>query len=58
VHLVITAIPGPGNLLGNLLRAIANLLDPTGGLTDLLQFLNLLNQSWDYSADLVTPPVN
>jgi hypothetical protein len=30
VHLVITAVQGPGNLLGNLLCAIANLLNPSG----------------------------
>jgi len=45
VHLVITAQQGPGNLLGNLLCAIAGLLDGTGtgGLTGLLnQLLALL----------------
>ena len=31
VHLNITAVPGPGNLLGNLLCAVAGLLDNTGG---------------------------
>lgn len=40
VHLVITAVPGPGNLLGNLLCAVAGLLDntgnPLGGITALL----------------------
>ena len=30
VHLLITAVQGPGNLLGNLLCAIANLLNPSG----------------------------
>jgi hypothetical protein len=44
VHLNITAVPGQGNLLGNLLCAIAGLLDPNGTISDLLQFLNLLNQ--------------
>jgi hypothetical protein len=44
VHLNITAVPGAGNLLGNLLCAIAGLLDPGGNITDLIQFLNLLNQ--------------
>lgn len=44
VHLNITAVPGAGNLLGNLLCAIAGLLDPSGNITDLLQFVNLLNQ--------------
>jgi hypothetical protein len=43
VHLNITAEPGPGNLLGNLLCAIAGLLNP-GPLTDLQALINLLNQ--------------
>ena len=45
VHLTITAVPGPGNLLGNLLCGIAHLLDnngPLAGLTGLLN--NLLRQ--------------
>jgi ABC-type phosphate transport system substrate-binding protein len=45
VHLQITAQSGPGNLLGNLLCAVANLLN--GGLnvgTALNQLVNLLNQ--------------
>ena len=43
VVLDITAIPGPGNLLGNLLCAVAGLLD--GGLSGLLgQLVTLLNQ--------------
>jgi hypothetical protein len=41
VHLDITAVSGPGNLLGNLLCAIVGLLDPGGLLGDLLN-LNLL----------------
>jgi hypothetical protein len=48
VHLNITAEQGPGNLLGNLLCAVAGLLDgnlPTGGLGGLLnQLATLLNQ--------------
>ena len=42
VHLNITAQPGPGNLLGNLLCAVAHLLDNgnTGGLQALLDALN------------------
>jgi len=44
VHLNITAVPGQGNLLGNLLCAVAGLLAPSGAISDLLQFLNLLNQ--------------
>jgi hypothetical protein len=43
VHLNITAVSGPGNLLGNLLCAVAGLLD--GGLQGLLgQLTTLLNQ--------------
>jgi hypothetical protein len=44
VHLNITAVPGAGNLLGNLLCGIAHLLDggPLAGLTGLLN--NLLRQ--------------
>jgi hypothetical protein len=48
VHLDITAVSGAGNLLGNLLCAVAGLLDPNGFLTDLIgtltQLLDLLNQ--------------
>jgi hypothetical protein len=45
VLLVVEAIGGPGNLLGNLLCAIAGLLDPGGTLSGLLgQIANLLNQ--------------
>jgi hypothetical protein len=43
VHLNITADAGPGNLLGNLLCAIAGLLDP-GPLSNLQALINLLNQ--------------
>jgi len=44
VVLNITAQPGPGNLLGNLLCAVANLLNG-GNLTNLLtQLTGLLNQ--------------
>jgi hypothetical protein len=45
VHLTITAQQGPGNLLGNLLCAVANLLNGgnTGGLATLLnRILGLL----------------
>ena len=41
VLLVITAVPGAGNLLGNLLCAIVGLLDGVG---TLIQIVNLLNQ--------------
>ncbi len=48
IHLQITAEQGPGNLLGNLLCAVAGLLDNTGGgggLNGLLTAItNLLNQ--------------
>ena len=48
IHLDITAISGASNLLGNLLCAVAGLLDPNGFLTDLIgtltQLLDLLNQ--------------
>ena len=42
VHLNITAQPGPGNLLGNLLCGVAHLLDGgnTAGLSNLLNLLN------------------
>jgi hypothetical protein len=42
VHLTITAVQGPGNLLGNLLCAIANLLN--GGAPDLGTLSTLLNR--------------
>jgi|RhiMetdeSRZDD1v2_1073273.scaffolds.fasta_scaffold22987_5 hypothetical protein len=45
VHLTITAQQGPGNLLGNLLCALAHLLDNTGNpTTGLQQIVNQLNQ--------------
>jgi hypothetical protein len=45
VHLTITAESGPGNLLGNLLCAVANLLNPgQQSPTALQQIINLLNQ--------------
>jgi len=40
VTLVITAVPGPGNLLGNLLCGIAHLLDNGGSLSNLAKLLN------------------
>jgi hypothetical protein len=40
VKLNITAEPGPGNLLGNLLCAVAGLLDNNGVLTQIRQILN------------------
>lgn len=45
VVLTITAVPGAGNLLGNLLCAVANLLNPGGPLSNLLnQLAGLINQ--------------
>jgi hypothetical protein len=44
VVLDITAVPGAGNLLGNLLCAIAGLLDGTGPLAQLVALLNQLLQ--------------
>jgi len=43
VHLNITAQPGPGNLLGNLLCSVAHLLDGSGGNAGLQNLLNILN---------------
>lgn len=50
IVLDITAVPGAGNLLGNLLCAVAGLLDPGSGLlnfiedlTNLLELLNTIN---------------
>jgi hypothetical protein len=48
IHLDITAVSGAGNLLGNLLCAVAGLLDPNSGLltliNNLLALLDLLSQ--------------
>ncbi len=45
VVLTITAVPGAGNLLGNLLCAVANLLNAGGPISNLLSSLSgLLNQ--------------
>ena len=45
VNLVINAVPGAGNLLGNLLCAVAGLLNGGGALSGLLgQITTLLNQ--------------
>jgi hypothetical protein len=46
VHLNITAQPGPGNLLGNLLCSVTHLLDQSGGGglgTAIQNLLNILN---------------
>lgn len=44
VHLNITAQPGPGNLLGNLLCSVSHLLDQGSGLNATVQnLLNILN---------------
>ena len=43
IHLDVTAVPGAGNLLGNLLCAVAGLLDPNTFLADFLdQLLRVL----------------
>src|SRR5580700_6163887 len=42
VHLTITAVPGAGNLLGNLLCDITHLLNSGGGLSTLSALLNSL----------------
>jgi hypothetical protein len=42
VHLNISATPGPGNLLGNLLCSVTHLLDNGGGVQALLDRLNSL----------------
>ena len=42
VVLDIVGQPGPGNLLGNLLCAIAGLLDRNGVLTEISQILNAI----------------
>jgi hypothetical protein len=44
IHLNITAQQGPGNLLGNLLCAVANLLNGNTSPNALQQLANLLNQ--------------
>jgi hypothetical protein len=44
IHLQITAQQGPGNLLGNLLCAVANLLNGNTSSSALQQLANLLNQ--------------
>lgn len=45
VTLDITAIPGAGNLLGNLLCDVAGLLNPGGGLSSILdELVTVLNQ--------------
>lgn len=42
VNLDVTAVPGAGNLLGNLLCAVAGLLDRSGPLTGITALLNRL----------------
>jgi hypothetical protein len=44
VHLKIKAIPGPGNLLGNLLCAVAGLLDQGVSLDQIAQILSAISQ--------------
>ncbi|MBV9450032.1 MAG: hypothetical protein JO345_29510 [Streptosporangiaceae bacterium] len=42
VHLTITAVPGAGNLLGNLLCAVAGLLNGGGSLSQIATLLNAI----------------
>jgi hypothetical protein len=42
IHLLIEAIPGAGNLVGNLLCAVTNLLNPSAN-TPLAQLVQVLN---------------
>jgi hypothetical protein len=42
VHLNITAVPGAGNLLGNLLCAVLDLLNGTGNLRTIATLLNVI----------------
>jgi hypothetical protein len=44
IHLDITGVTGPGRLLGNLLCALAGLLDPPGPLAAILDLINRINQ--------------
>lgn len=44
IQLDVNAVPGPGNLLGNLLCAVAGLLDNGGPLDGLLNLLNQINR--------------
>jgi hypothetical protein len=45
IHLNITAVPGPGNLLGNLLCAVVHLLDgPRASPTGVQTLLGILNR--------------
>jgi hypothetical protein len=44
VHLTITGQTGPGNLLGNLLCGVANILNGSGGTTGLTALVNNLNR--------------
>jgi hypothetical protein len=44
IHLDITGVTGPGRLLGNLLCALAGLLDPPGPLAAILNLIDRINQ--------------
>lgn len=43
IHLNVNAVSGAGNLLGNLLCAVAGLLDPPGPLAQILALLDRIN---------------
>lgn len=53
IVLDITAVSGSGNLLGNLLCAVAGLLDPVSGLLELIEFLGDLIELLDLINDLL-----
>jgi len=48
VHLDITAVTGPGRLLGNLLCGLVGLLDGLGSLANLLALLDRINDILDF----------
>jgi hypothetical protein len=55
IRLLIEAIPGPGNLLGNLLCAIANLLNPSAN-TPISQLVQVLNALLALAPRTAAPP--
>ncbi len=44
IHLDITGVTGPGNLLGNLLCALVGILDPPGPLSQILDIIARINR--------------
>jgi hypothetical protein len=55
IRLLVEAIPGPGNLLGNLLCAITNLLNPSAN-TPLAQLVQVLNALLALAPRTAAPP--